>query len=125
MYSWCHGLRWKDLKDEPTFAELWPEIEDFLSGVDYLIAHNARFDRRVLKGCCEYFDVPYPGFEFLDTLKGARRALKLPSYSLDSVCGYFNIPLDHHKADSDADGCASIFLELQKMGILVQDMLIS
>ncbi|MDE5831386.1 MAG: 3'-5' exonuclease [Desulfovibrio sp.] len=124
MFSWCHGLYWHDLKDKPSFAEIWPEIEEFIDGVQFLIAHNARFDRRVLHGCREYFGVTGAETPFLDTLKGARRTLRLPSYSLDAVCDYFNIPLNHHSADSDADGCASIFLELRKLGCPIEDMLI-
>lgn len=124
MFSHCHGLYWRDLKNEPTFANIWPEIEAFINGADYLIAHNARFDQRVLKGCCEFFEKPVPAAPFLDTLKGARRRLSLPSYSLDSVCGHLNIPLDHHHALSDAYGCAAIYLRLRQMGCGLDELLI-
>ena len=124
MFSWCHGLYWKDLKDEPTFPEIWPEIEEFLDGVDCLLAHNARFDRSVLRGCCDYFGVSYPEPIFLDTLKGAKQAFSLSSYSLDTICDHLNIPLEHHKASSDAEGCAAIFIELRKRGVPISKMLL-
>lgn len=54
-----------------------------------MIAHNARFDRAVLRGA---------GLEpasFVDTLTMARAALTLPSYSLASVVEHlFGVPLD-------------------------------
>lgn len=58
-----------------------------------------------------------PQLPFLCTLKGARRSLPLASRALDSVCGYFGIPLDHHHAGSDARACAEIYLRLRGLGV--------
>ena len=124
MFSDCHGLYWGDLKCAPTFSDVFWQIQEFIEGSDYLVAHNARFDRRVLQGCCDFFDEVYPDLEFLDTLKGARSCLALPSHSLDKLCEHFNIPLEHHKASSDAAGCAEIYIRLLEMGCPIEDMLI-
>lgn len=123
-FTRVHGLTWRDLKDAPTFCELWPKIKDFFDGARFFIAHNARFDRGVLSACCQAFALPYPELEFLDTLKGARKNFGLRSNSLDNVCANLNIELNHHHAGSDALGCAMIFLKLTRMGVAPETMLI-
>jgi len=117
LFTWVHGLTWEDLRNAPTFPEVWPEMASFMDGASGLVAHNATFDRSVLYGCCESFGCPYPGLPFYDTLKGARRSLPPGSKSLDHVCSYFQIKLNHHQALSDAEACARIFVELQKRGL--------
>lgn len=123
-FSHVHGLKWKDLKNERPFEKVWPEALEFIGGARYLLAHNARFDRGVLAACCEVFAQAYPAQPFLCTLKGARRALPLPSKSLGSVCEYFNIGLEHHHAASDARACALVYAELKKLGLGDEQMLI-
>lgn len=122
LFTWVHGLTWQDLKDAPTFPEVWPEMAAFMKGASGLVAHNAPFDRSVLYGCCASFGCAYPGLPFYDTLKGARRCLPPGSKSLDHVCSYFHIELNHHQALSDAEACARIFVELQKQGLEAGDM---
>ncbi len=117
LYTWVHGLRWDDVKDAPTFAELWPALERFIEGADHLLAHNAGFDRRVLRACCEAAGLSVPLPPFLCTLKGSRKALKLPSHKLSALCEYFGIALEHHHARSDAVAAAYILLQLRELGI--------
>ena len=102
LFTHVHGLTWPMLKDAPTFTELWPQLVAFMEGSHALLAHNAGFDRRVLHASCQALELVQPQLPFLCTLKGARRSLPLASRALDSVCGYFGIPLDHHHAGSDA-----------------------
>lgn len=122
LFTHIHGLTWRDLYKQPSYAELWPAIADFVQGADGLVAHNAPFDRSVWNGCCEAFGLQDPGIPFYCTLKGARAAMKLPSYTLDTICRSLSIPLRHHEALSDALGCARIFLELCRRGLDVQRM---
>lgn len=122
FFTHIHGLCWQDLKDQHSFADIWPSIEDFISGASHFLAHNAPFDRSVLQGCCSFFHVPYPGLPFFCSLRGSRRQLNLRSNSLDNVCSFFNIPLSHHNAASDARGCAEIFLRLLGMGMDISQM---
>ena len=117
LYTWVHGLRWNDVKDAPTFAEVWPEMAAFMEDADTLLAHNAGFDRRVLSACCLAAGVTAPTTPFLCTLKGSRKALKLPSHKLSSLCEHFCIELQHHHAKSDALATAHILLHLRALGI--------
>ena len=123
-FAYIHGIRWEDVRDCPTFAEIFYDIREFIEGADYLLAHNARFDREVLKSCCEYWSLAYPEIPFLCTLKGCRRGLSLRKNSLDHVCSRLNIPLKHHDAGSDALAAARIFMRLRELGLNYEDMLV-
>jgi|GEM_PF-70629 Predicted phosphatase homologous to the C-terminal domain of histone macroH2A1 len=117
LYTWVHGLRWEDVKNAPTFADLWPAISNFMAGAEYLLAHNAGFDRRILYACCQAAGVTEPAPPFLCTLKGSRKVLRLPSHKLNALSSYFNIELQHHHAQSDAVAAAAIWLRLLDLGV--------
>ena len=113
-FSYLHGIQWDDVKDQPTFRGLWPEIKRMMGGVDFLAAHNARFDRGVLRTCCERARVRVPQIEFQCTMLLARRLWNIYPTRLPDVCRYFNIPLNHHDAASDTEACARIMIEALK-----------
>lgn len=113
LFTWVHGITWKDVQDSPTFLEFWPQMASFLQGVTHLVAHNAPFDRRVLEACCQANGIALPDLPFVCTLRESRRKLELPSHKLDAVCRYCGIPLDHHHAGSDAIAAARILMYLQ------------
>lgn len=123
-FTHIHGLTWNDLKNKPMFPELWDDINAFIKNADFLIAHNARFDRSILYACCEKYDLQKPQAPFIDTLKGARKAICIDSHNLNIVCDYFGIEIKHHDAMEDAFGCAKIFLKLQKLGLTDEEMLL-
>lgn len=112
-----HGLTWRDLKNAPSFAELWPDMAAFMADGAFFIAHNASFDRHVLQACCLATGFPVPPQPFLCTLRGARRAIKLRSYKLSSVAQELSIPLNHHHAGSDAIACGLIYAQLRHNGL--------
>ena len=51
-FTWIHGVRWEDVRDAPTFGDLWPTLRGWIDNVEFLAAHNASFDRSVLLACC-------------------------------------------------------------------------
>lgn len=116
QFTEIHGLTWDMLKEAPGFGQLYPAMKDFLQGAEMLLAHNAIFDQRVLQACCQRFQKPPIRLPFLCTLRGARALLPLPSKRLAAVCQYFDIPLTHHHAASDAVACAQIYLRLRSLG---------
>lgn len=123
-FSNIHNLTWEILKDQPSFFTLWPKIAPIFKGANGCLAHNANFDRNVLIGCCNYANIIPPKLPFFCTLKGVRKILNLQKNSLDAVCEYFNIPLNHHEAQSDAYACANIFLHLCHLGAEPADLLL-
>ncbi len=110
-YSNVHGISWEDVVTAPVFREIWPDISEFISGVNFLAAHNAVFDRSVLHACCRNAKVIPPRLPFRCSMKIARKTWSVYPTTLSAVCRYLGISLDrHHDALCDAEACAKILL---------------
>lgn len=107
-----HGILARDVADAPTFAELWPQIREQLDG-QIVAAHFAAFDMGVLTAMLDHYSIPYPEMDILCSCLMARSAYpQLANHKLNNVCNYLDIPLNHHRADSDAEGSASIIMRV-------------
>jgi DNA polymerase III subunit epsilon len=115
--AWVHGITWGMVASSPTFAEIWPGLEAMLEGVAYLVAHNAPFDRSVMRACCEAAGLPMPEQPFECTLQMARRLWGGTGVTLPALCERFGIPLKHHDAASDAEACARLVLAARAEGL--------
>lgn len=93
-------------------------LEAFLAfaGELPLIGHNLMADYRFLKQVAKNHDMEFER-RGIDTWKIARKILKEPEKkSLDSLCDFFEIPLNgHHRALDDACACAELFLHLKNV----------
>jgi DNA polymerase-3 subunit epsilon len=116
-FTHIHGITWNDVKDQPAFADLWPGIADFIAGADFLLAHNAGFDRSVLKASLAAAGVRCSVPPFVCTVRLARSAWDIRPTRLPDVCRHLVIPLRHHEALSDARACAEIALAAIADGI--------
>jgi len=110
MFTHIHGLSWNDVKNSPSFGDLWPEIAPLFDGVDFLVAHNAPFDRRVLQACWQAYGISPLALPFKCTVNIARNVLQIKPANLANVCQTLDIELNHHEALSDALACAKIYL---------------
>lgn len=110
MFTHIHGLRWDDVASAPTFGELWPKIAPLFEGIDFLVAHNAPFDRGVLRACCTAAGIAMPAPDFRCTVRLARDTWQIYPTNLPAVCRALEIDLRHHEALSDARACAKIVL---------------
>ena len=110
------GIDEETVKDAPTFPELWQDMESlFSSGI--LAAHNAVFDMRVLKKCLTDYGIPWKrSADYCCTVQIGRRMLPGMKHSLNVLCDYYGIPLDHHQADSDSQAAARILLRYMQDG---------
>ena len=117
QFTWLHGIAWEDVAGEPTFGELWPRMAPLFKGVEFIAAHNASFDRRVLDECCLQYHRTPPACRYLCTMRLARRLWDIRPTKLSDVCGEFDIPLQHHHAGSDAWACAKIVLRAEASGV--------
>ncbi len=115
-FTWVHGITWRDVEAERDFGGVWQDIAPFFDGVDFISAHNARFDRGVLMACCDTYGIAMPPPKFLCTVDLARSLWQLRPTKLPDVCRYLAIPLDHHKADSDSRACAEIVIAAMQDG---------
>ena len=108
---WLTGIDEVAVRGAPTFPELWPAIEPFMSS-GILVAHNAAFDMRVLRCCIHEYDIEWrPSVDYLCTVQIGRRLLPGISHKLDALCSHYCIDLDHHNAGSDSRACAEILLK--------------
>ncbi|MBR4157302.1 MAG: 3'-5' exonuclease [Oscillospiraceae bacterium] len=110
------GISEETVADAPTFPEAWDKLEPLLtSGIP--VAHNAVFDLSVLKKCLNGYGIFWKdSVRYLCTVQMGRRLLPEMSHSLDAMCVYYGIALDHHRADSDSEACAQILLHYLDSG---------
>lgn len=108
-----HHITPDDTKDADTFPAVWQKIKHLFENT-YLAAHNASFDMGVLKATLNYYNIPQPHFEYVNTIAVSSYAIPQGANvrkSLDARCEYFNIPLDnHHNALADAEAAAQLIL---------------
>lgn len=115
-FTWVHGLTWADVAGAPDFGAQWPDLRPLLDRADFLAAHNARFDRQVLSACCMAAGFATPDLPWVCTVDLARAMWNLRPTRLPDVCRHLAIPLDHHRAESDARACAEIVLAAEQDG---------
>lgn len=108
-----HGITPNDVANAPTLPELWPQIWPLIDGA-LVIAHNAPFDMSVLRASLAGQGGDF-SFSYIDTCAMAKDMLPmLSNHKLNNLCDYFNIELDHHRADSDARATLELFFRLSK-----------
>ena len=109
----CHGISHTDVYNAAEFPAVAPEIFARLSAADVVVAHNARFDMRVLRRIVDHFNLPCPVCDYLCTLTLSRRVWPgLKAYSLDVLAAHIGHQFDHHKAQSDAEAAGRILLAM-------------
>lgn len=107
-FTAIHGITNAQVANAPSFADIWPVMKDFM-GTDTLVAHNAPFDKGVLRACLDYYELDFPTPVFECTVVLARRAWpELENHRLNTVSNHLGISLKHHEALSDAIACAKI-----------------
>jgi len=124
VFSYLHGITWNDIEREATFAEVWDAFRDYWQDADYLVAHNAAFDRGVLAACSVAVGRVPPDFPFVCTVKIARWHWNFRPAKLPIVCARLGIPLKHHDAESDALACASIALRAMNEGFPIHTAIV-
>lgn len=115
VFTYIHGLTWKDVAKAEDFGTLWPTLERFIAGAEFFVAHNAPFDRGVLHACCATHGIAAPSPPFRCTVQIARKTWNIRPTKLSDVCGKLGIALNHHEALSDAMACAQILLAAGKL----------
>jgi len=110
VFTYIHGITWEDVAEAAPFGAVWPELREIAHGVDFLVAHNAPFDRSVLHACCRSAGLEPPPLPFECTVRRARKSWGIRPTTLPDVCRALDIQLRHHDALSDAEACARIML---------------
>lgn len=92
--SEIHGITNEKLIDAPIFEDVVEDMIRFI-GHGTLIAHNAKFDQRILNNELKSLGwEPYPDDRFIDTLDIARFLYPDKKNNQDALCARFNV--DNH-----------------------------
>ncbi len=111
------GISAEMVQDKPAFPQIWNKIEPIMSS-GVLVAHNAPFDMSVLKCCLRNYGITWKTHvPYLCTVQIGRCILPKISHTLNSMCDYYGIELDHHHAGSDSLTCAEILLRYIEDGV--------
>ena len=116
FFTHIHGITWAHVEASPDFGALWPEMAPYFDGIDFLAAHNAGFDAKVLRSCCARFSLPAPLQDFTCTVKLARGMWEIRPTKLPNVAHFLGLELNHHDALSDSRACANIVLAAERDG---------
>ncbi len=109
----CHGISHTDVYNAPEFPTVAPEIFARLSAADVVVAHNAKFDMRLLHSTAVHFNLPCPAFEYLCTCQLAKRVWpELPDKQLSTVAAHIGHKFEHHRALADAEAAGRILLAM-------------
>ena len=110
-----HGITRFDVQNAPEFPAIAPEIAERLTRADLVIAHNAPFDLRMLRGTLRHFGLPCPEFEYLCTLRAARKVWPgLPSHSLGVLAAHIGHAFHHHNAQDDAETAGRVLYAMMR-----------
>lgn len=113
------GITDQKLKRAPEMESvLWDFAKwlgDARTGKTILVAHNAEFDLKFLRHYFHLYGIPAT-MVYKDTLSMSRKKLPdIKDHKLGTVAEHFGIKLEHaHRAESDAETCGKIFIELLK-----------
>jgi DNA polymerase-3 subunit epsilon len=106
-----HGLTDRHVLGAPGFRLVWHELAPTLCNADFLVAHNAGFDRAAIAKSCRAARIPEPTLPYRCTVQIARDRWGFDPADLATVCEGLGIPLtNHHNALADARAAAEIVL---------------
>ena len=110
-----HGLTHLDVLNAPEFPAIAPELLARLTRADLVIAHNADFDMRKLRGTLTHFGLTCPAFDYACTCLLARRIWPdLPNHQLDTLAAHIGHEFRHHHAQADAEAAGRVLLAMMK-----------
>lgn len=109
--TYIHGITEEDVQDAPTFEELWPTLQRYLTH-QVVVAHNASFDMSVMRKTLDYFHLSYPEMEYLCTVNISKKVWPdLHNHKLNTLATSQGITFEHHHALEDARVAAKILMK--------------
>lgn len=111
--TYIHGIDAKKTANSPLFPVVWKEV---LPLIDHqvVIAHNTAFDMYALRDALDYYKIEYPNIRCFCSMRLAKQLVTgTPNYTLPVLYQHLtgNEIGEHHRAESDAKNCATIFLK--------------
>ena len=111
-----HGITPDMVERAPEFPEVLAGLRERICGCDMVLAHNAGFDMSVVRASCDVYELSYPEFDYLCTVKVAQRVwADLGTARLNALGEHLGIAFKHHDAGEDAYVCAEVALEAMRL----------
>jgi DNA polymerase III epsilon subunit-like protein len=114
--SRVNGFYDEDVKDKPTFEEIWKNIKDYF--IDSVwVCQNTPFDAKAVSSDLERYKLPIPHHYELDTCAIAKQMIKrgeeIKNHKLATLCEYFGYSFEgYHSADVDTYACMKVYNSL-------------
>jgi DNA polymerase-3 subunit epsilon len=106
-----HGITEDDVAGAPEFDDVWDEILELIDH-QYVIAHNASFDMKVLRRLLNLYDLEYPSFYFICTyILSSKTWDNMINYKLINIAKMLGYDFNHHDPHDDAKTAGKIFIE--------------
>ena len=114
-----HGITEEDVMGAPTFIDVMPDLERFMSGA-VCVSHSP-FDRTSIHQALERYSLSSIDATWLDSVLVARRTWEASSYDLANVCKIIGYDFKHHDALEDAKACGHIVVTaMEKTGLDIE-----
>ena len=115
IFSHIHGITYDDVKESPTFGELWTEIKGEIEG-STIAAYNLIFDWRCLTSTLNYYGIPRPSCEAFDVMANVKNIAEMnfENYKLVTIAKELGFEHNAHDALSDARVTAEIQIYLNE-----------
>lgn len=126
FYTSIHGISEKDVRNAPTFDDVYNEIAQKIEGK--ITVHHMPFDRTALTRACTKHELDVIQSKWLDSAKVVRRTwteFAHKGYGLSNVSNFLGIEFNHHDALEDAIAAAKIVhYACLKTNLNIEDWLI-
>lgn len=107
------GITQDIVNSAPSIQEVLSLLLDFLGELP-LVGHKILFDYSFVKKACVDAKLSFER-KGIDTLRLSRACLlELPKKTLGAVCEYYKIPIEAHRAYSDAQATAQVYEKLKE-----------
>ena len=115
-------LSMEQINSAKTFSAYWPAIYPFINN-RILVAHNAQFDMKVLEAELANIGVSKPPPSICTCMLSRKINSVTDIHRLFHLTGLFDIPLNAHRAISDATACGALFKNMHGRSPLVQEQI--
>lgn len=106
-----HGILPQDVIDAPTFPDFWNDYGQYFHQYP-VVAHNARYDIKVLEKCAHRYGIDLPEMTVYCTQSIWQSLHCNKRLGLNDIASELGIELKHHDSGSDSCAAAKIMIYL-------------
>ncbi|WP_291727986.1 exonuclease domain-containing protein [Bernardetia sp.] len=119
-----HNINESDIKDTPTFKDLYQEISEQIK--DKIVVHHTAFDKIAINRACQKYELEIIDAQWLDSSIVVKRTwtqFARQGYGLSNMADFLGLEFNHHDALQDATmagiivnkACSELEIDLSTM----------